>query len=259
MRLPRGIWLAGLLCLLAPALAHADVTTTDLTLKSGDSEFRAVLAMPDGPGPFPAVVVIQEWWGLTDWIIADAKHFASLGYVAIAPDLYHGKVADNNPSLAGQLMKGLPQDRALRDLKTCVDELTKNSKVIKDKIGSVGWCMGGGFSLSAALNDPRIHACVICYGRFPTTADGLKTLQAPVLGVFGEQDQGIPVKGVREFETALKAAGKTVDAIHIYPAGHGFMRPDGGPGKPNAAYHEESAKDAWKQIDAFFAKTLGGK
>src|SRR5580704_19481931 len=95
MRCQRGMWLAGLLCLLAPALAFADVKTTDLKLKSGDTEFLAVLAMPDGPGPFPAVVVIQEWWGLTDWIIADAKHFASLGYVAIAPDLYHGRVADN--------------------------------------------------------------------------------------------------------------------------------------------------------------------
>ena len=263
MRLQRGIWIAGLLCLLAPTLAHADVKTTDLKLKSGDAEFHAVLAMPEGPGPFPAVVVIQEWWGLTDWIIADAKHFASIGYVAIAPDLYHGKSADNNPSIAGQLMKGLPQDRALRDLKTCVDELTSNPKVIKDKIGSVGWCMGGGFSLSAALNDSaRIHACVICYGcTIPHDgADSLKSLQLPsVLGVFGEQDQGIPVKGSASLETALKAAGKTVDAIHIYPAGHGFMRPDGGPDKPNAAYHEESAKDAWKQIDAFFAKTLGGK
>jgi carboxymethylenebutenolidase len=181
-----------------------------------------------------------------------------LGYVAIAPDLYHAPATDN-PSVAGQLMKGLPQDRALRDLKTCVDELANNPKVIKDKIGSVGWCMGGGLSISAALNDPRIHACVICYGRSASNAESLKALQAPVLGIFGKQDQGIPVGSVRQLEAALKEAGKTVDGIHLYPAGHGFMRPDNGPGKPNDAYHEESAKDAWKQIDAFFAKNLGGK
>ncbi len=250
--------LTALLGLLVPALTHADVTVSDLKLKSGDTEFRAVLAMPDGPGPFPAVVVIQEWWGLNDWIVDNAKRFAAHGYVAIAPDLYHGKVT-NNPSVATQLMKGLPPDRAFRDLKTCVDELAKNPKVIKTKIGSIGWCMGGGFSLAAALDDPRIHACAICYGRLVTTSDSVKPLQASVLGIFGAQDQGIPPSTVRQFEQALKDAGKTVDGIHIYPAGHGFMRPDNGPSKPNAAYNEAAAKDAWKQIDAFFAKNLGGK
>jgi carboxymethylenebutenolidase len=258
MRCQPRTWLAALLLLLAPALTRADVTLKDLKLKSGDTEFRAVLAMPDGPGPFPAVVVIQEWWGLTDWIVDNAKHFAAHGYVALAPDLYHGQKTDN-PSVATQLMKGLPQDRALRDLKTCVDELSGNPKVIKDKIGCIGWCMGGGLSLSAAINDPRVHACVICYGRSASSAESLKPLQAWVLGVFGEQDQGIPLGSVRQLEQTLKAAGKTVAGIHLYPAGHGFMRPDNGPDKPNAAYHEASAKDAWKQIDDFFARTLGGK
>ena len=252
------MWLTALLFLMAPALSLADVTTTDLKLKSGDSEFHAVLAMPDGPGPFPAVVVIQEWWGLTDWITDNAKHFAAHGYVAIAPDLYHGDKTDN-PSVATQLMKGLPQDRALRDLKACVDELASSPKVNKDKIGSIGWCMGGGLSLSAAINDPRIHACVVCYGRSASTAETVKPLTAAVLGIFGEQDQGIPVGSVRQMEQALKSAGKTVLGIHLYPAGHGFMRPNNGPDKPNAAYNEAAAKDAWRQIDAFFAKTLGGK
>jgi carboxymethylenebutenolidase len=253
----RGMLFAAACCLIAPALVRADVKTTDLKLKSGDSEFKAVLAMPDGPGPFPAVVVIQEWWGLTDWITANAKRFAELGYVAIAPDLYHGQATDN-PSVATQLMRGMPQDRALRDLKTCVDELSNNPKVNKDKIGCVGWCMGGGLSLQASLNDPRIIACAVCYGRLSARADSLKPLKAAVLGIFGEQDQGIPIGTVRMFEQAAKEAGKTVEGIHMYPAGHGFMRP-GAADKPNAAYNEESTKDAWKQIDAFFAKYLGGK
>jgi carboxymethylenebutenolidase len=119
--------------------------------------------------------------------------------------------------------------------------------------------MGGGLSLSAAINDPRIHACVICYGRSASTAETVKPLTAAVLGIFGEQDQGIPVGSVRQMEQALKSAGKTVLGIHLYPAGHGFMRPDNGPDKPNAAYNEAAAKGAWKQIDTFFAKTLGGK
>jgi carboxymethylenebutenolidase len=246
-------------CLLAlPTLAHADVKVSELKLKSGDTEFTAYLAMPDGPGPFPAVVVIQEWWGLNGWIKQNARHFAELGYVAIAPDLYHGKVTDN-PSEAGQLMKGLPPDRALRDLKTCVDELANNPKVKKDKIGCVGWCMGGGYSLQAALHDPRLVAAAICYGRVVDKAAALAPLKAALLGVFGEKDQGIPVATVHKFEEAAKAAGKTVEKINIYPAGHGFMRPSNGPDKPNPAYDEASAKAAWKQIDSFFAKYLGGK
>ncbi|CAN5127454.1 hypothetical protein BH10PLA2_BH10PLA2_38370 [soil metagenome] len=254
----RGILLAALCLLAAPVLAQADVKSTNLKLKSGDTEFRAVLTVPDGAGPFPAIVVIQEWWGLNDWIIDNAKHFAELGYVTIAPDLYHGKLA-TDPATASQLMKGLPQDRALRDLKTCVDELVNNPKVNKEKIGCVGWCMGGGFTLQAALNDPRIVAGAICYGRVVDNPDTLQPLKAAILGVFGEKDQGISVATVRKFEEAAKTAGKTVEKINIYPAGHGFMRPTNGPDKPNPVFDEASAKDAWKQLDTFFAKYLGGK
>jgi carboxymethylenebutenolidase len=254
----RDLMLAAVCLLAVPALASADIKLTNLKLKSGETEFRAVLAMPDGPGPFPAIVVIQEWWGLNDWIIDNAKHFAELGYIAIAPDLYHGKVTDN-PSVAGQLMKGLPPDRALRDLKTCVDELVNNPKVNKEKIGCIGWCMGGGYTLQAALNDPRIAAAAICYGRVVDNPETLQPLKAAILGVFGAKDQGIPVATVRKFEEAAKTAGKTVEKINVYPAGHGFMRPTNGPDKANPVYDEASAKDAWKQIDTFFAKYLGGK
>ena len=248
--------LAAWLFVLVPALACAEVTTTDLKLKSGDTDFRAVLAMPDGPGPFPAVVVIQEWYGLTDWIVDNAKRLASKGYIALAPDLYHGKVTDD-PTVAGQLLKGLPRDRALRDLKTCVDELSRNPKVKKDKIGVIGWCMGGGFALDAALNDPRLTACVICYGRVVTTEAGVKPIKAAVLGVFGERDFGIPVDDVRQFEKALKDAGKTVKGIHIYPAGHGFMRDKNNAGKPNPAFNKDAVRQAWEQIDDFFHQVLG--
>jgi carboxymethylenebutenolidase len=112
--------------------------------------------------------------------------------------------------------------------------------------------MGGGLSLQLALHDKRIKACTMCYGRVVTDADKLKSLNGPVLGVFGAEDHGIPPAAVRKFEAALKEAGKKVERIHIYPnAGHGFMRGGG-----NRAYNAEAAKEAWGEIDKFFAKAL---
>jgi carboxymethylenebutenolidase len=246
--------IAAVLVLLGAAqAAGAAIKTSEVTFKSGKDDVKGFLAVPEGKGPFPAVVVIQEWWGLTDWIKENAKHFAELGYVALAPDLYRGKVAED-PKTAMKLMKGLPSDRAVRDLKGAVSYLAKHDKVNKDKIGSIGWCMGGGYSLALALADKRITACAICYGRPVTSAKGLKPLRATVLGVFGKKDAGIPPKTVDEFRTALKKAGKKVEGLHEYDAGHGFMRPD----KSNRAYNASEAKEAWKVIDKFFAKTLKG-
>src|SRR5262249_54009689 len=146
-----------------PAAAAADVTTKAVKLTSGKDEIEAFLAVPEGKGPFPAVVVIQEWWGLNDWIKDQAKHLAKEGYVALAPDLYRGKVA-TDPKTAQELMKGMPQDRALRDLKAATDYLAKHDSVNKDKLGVIGWCMGGGLALQTSLKDDRMVACVMCYG-----------------------------------------------------------------------------------------------
>ena len=243
------------LIVVAAATARAEVKTMDITFKSGDDEVKGFLAEPDGKGPFPAIVVIQEWWGLTDWIKDNAKHFAEQGYVALAPDLYRGKVTDD-PAIARQLLGGLPKDRAVRDLKAAVDTLAARDNVQKDRIGSIGWCMGGGYSLHLALADDRVKACAMCYGPPVTKPDMLKSLNATILGIFGEEDKGIKAADVRMFEQALKTAGKSVEKINIYPgAGHGFMRPSSAAMK-NAAYNERAANDAWQQIDAFFINTL---
>jgi carboxymethylenebutenolidase len=247
------------LLLAAPAVpaAAAEVKTSDVTFKSGDDEVKGFLAEPEGKGPFPAVVVIQEWWGLTDWIKDNAKHLAAQGYVALAPDLYRGKVA-TDPKMAQKLMMGLPRERAVRDLKGAVDALAERPNVDRSKVGSIGWCMGGGYSLQLALADPRVKACAVCYGRPVTEAKMLESLQASVLGIFGEEDRGIPPDTVMKFEAALKDAGKKVVGMHEYKAGHGFMRPGSGDQK-NPAYNEEAAKKAWQEIDGFFAKGLTGK
>jgi carboxymethylenebutenolidase len=249
--------LAGALLALAAGPARAAVKTGEVTFKSGDDEVKGFLAEPDGKGPFPAVVVIQEWWGLTDWIKENAKRLAEQGYVALAPDLYRGKVA-TDPMMAQRLMRGLPADRAVRDLKGAVNALAARDNVDKARLGSVGWCMGGGYSLQLALAEPRVKACVVCYGRPVTDPAKLKSLQATVLGIFGEEDRGIPPDVVQKFEAALKEAGKKVERIHEFKAGHGFMRPGEGATK-NPAYREGPAKEAWQDIDQFFAKALKGK
>jgi carboxymethylenebutenolidase len=234
-----------------------EVKGKEITFKSGGEEIKGYLAVPEGKGPFPAVVVIQEWWGLNDWIKENARRFAAKGYVALAPDLYRGKVA-TTPMAAGKLMKGLPKDRALRDLKAAVAVLAKHDKVDANKIGSIGWCMGGGYSLRLALADNRIQACVICYGQVTSKAKDLESLNATVLGIFGTEDKGIPIEGVRKFAKALKTAGKKSAGINEYEAGHGFMRPNNGPDR-NPAYRKEQAQEAWAAIDKFFAKTLKGR
>jgi carboxymethylenebutenolidase len=229
-----------------------EVKGKEITFKSGGEEIKGYLAVPEGKGPFPAVVVIQEWWGLTDWVKENARRFAAKGYVALAPDLYRGKVATEMKT-ASKLMKGLPPDRALRDLKAAVSTLAKLDKVDPEKIGSIGWCMGGGYSLQLALADNRVHACAICYGRVTEDAKKLSSLNGPVLGIFGTEDKGIPIDGVRKFATALKTAGKKTGGINEYEAGHGFMRPG------NASYRKEQAQEAWGAIDKFFGKALKGK
>jgi carboxymethylenebutenolidase len=254
MRVLMGLLAAALL--FAPgrlSAAEEKVKGQDIEFASGDEMIKGYLAVPEGKGPFPAIVLIQEWWGLTDWIKENSRRLAAQGYVCLAPDLYRGKVA-KTPQQAMPLARGLPQDRALRDLKAAVDLLAKNPKVEKTHIGAIGWCMGGGFALQLSLADKRVTACVMCYGRVVTDASKLKSLNAPVLGVFGKKDNGIKIADVRKFGEALKEAGKKGD-LHEYDAGHGFMRP----GTENKAYSADEAKAAWGEIDKFFAKTLKAK
>ena len=188
-----------LLCLclvLFPVLGLAvSVKTETVAFKSGDETATGYLAVPDSPGRHPALVVIQEWWGLNDWVKEQARKFAEEGYVALAPDLYRGQVA-TDPAMAHELSRGMPQDRAVRDLKAAFDFLSARSDVNKDKIGSVGWCMGGGLSLQLAVHEPRLAACVVNYGAMPTDPADIGKIQAPVLGNFGAEDRGIPPTSV---------------------------------------------------------------
>ena len=122
--------------------------------KSGDETVQGVLYTPVGKGPFPAIIVIHEWWGLNDWVKEQASKLADQGYEALAIDLYRGKVA-TTPDMAHEIMRGVPEDRAKRDLHAAFVFLQSQPNVRKDRIGAIGWCMGGGYSLDVALQSPR--------------------------------------------------------------------------------------------------------
>jgi len=224
--------------------------TETVSYKSGDDTVTSYLALPSGGGKHPAIVVIHEWWGLNDWVKEQAQKFAEQGYVALAVDLYRGKVAAN-PDDAHILMRGLPDDRGIRDLEAAFAYLSSRPDVNPTKIGSIGWCMGGSWSIKLAVDQPKLAACVVNYGWLPSDAALIAKIKAPVLGNFGAEDQGIPPKDVKAFETAMKADGKTAD-VKIYDgAGHAFENPNNLQG-----YRPEAAADAMQRSAGFFQKYL---
>ena len=221
-----------------------------VSYKSGDETVQGMLYAPEGKGPFPGLVVIHEWWGLNDWVKDQASRLADQGYVTLAVDLYRGKVA-TTPDEAHEIMRGVPEDRAARDLHAAVEFLRSQPNVRKDRIGSIGWCMGGGYSLDVALQEPTLTAAVINYGHLATDAASLKKINASILGIFGGQDRGIPVDDVKKFEQALKQQGNRIEIV-IYPdAGHAFENPNNKTG-----YRADDAADAWKHTTTFLASTL---
>jgi carboxymethylenebutenolidase len=201
-------------------------------------------------GKLPGLIVIQEWWGLDDWIKENTDRFAGEGYVALAVDLYRGRVTED-PEEAHELMRGLPQDRALSDLKGAFNYLAGRPDVDPARIGVIGWCMGGGYAISFATVEPRLKATVINYGHLITDSRAIGNIHSAILGNFGAADRGIPEADVRSFEQALTRAGKNFD-IKVYPnAGHGFMNL-----KNKDTYNPEATEDAWKRTFTFLKKEL---
>jgi len=234
--------------LLVPTLALA--AGEKVSYRSGDEQVQGHLALPQGKGPFPGLVVIHEWWGQNAWAREKADAFASKGYAALAVDLYRGQVADD-PDTAHQLSRALPNDRAVRDLRAAFAYLAGRKDVDPKRIGVIGWCMGGGLALDLAEAEPGIAAAVVYYGRLPTEPATIARLKAPVLGSFGAEDKGIPPESVKAFGELARRAAVKAD-LKVYPgAGHGFASSPTGP-----AYRPEAAKDADARADAFLARTL---
>jgi carboxymethylenebutenolidase len=239
--------LAGLGIASSPALAGSMVSYS-----SGAETVSGYLAPPDGAGRKPAIVVIQEWWGLNDFVKGKADSLAKQGYVALAVDLYRGRVA-TDAETAHELMRGMPEDRAIRDLKAAVTYLRSRPDVDPKRIASIGWCMGGGYSLALALAEPTLSGAVIYYGRLVTDEAAIRGLQVPLLGNFGGEDRGIPPASVRAFEAEAKRDGKSVDFKIYADAGHAFAS-----SKDPSVFRPSDAKDADARADAFLARVLKG-
>lgn len=215
-------------------------------------EVRGYLAAPrDAAADVPGILVIHEWWGLNDNIRTMAERLAGEGYRALAVDLYAGESADT-PERARELMQASTERSAELE-----ENLRRAQRYLESEgsgsIGVVGWCFGGGWALRTGLLIPdAIDAVVMYYGRPITDEQELAALEAPLLGIFGAEDGGIPVDTVRELEAALDGLGKRA-TIEIFPGvGHAFANPSGN------NYQPEAAERAWTMTLDFFRRQLEG-
>jgi carboxymethylenebutenolidase len=223
----------------------------NVTFASNGGEAHGYLAKPES-GSGPGLVVIQEWWGLDDHIADIVDRFAAEGFVALAPDLFGGKVAHDTDE-AGKYMEQLPAEQAARDLAGAVDYLLADADVTSDKIGAVGFCMGGGFVLQlAAQQGDKIGAAVPFYGVGQGVPDQYRGLTAPVQGHYGESDDFYPVDKAREQEQQIRdEAGVEVEFFY-YPAGHAFHNDKDRMG----TYNAEAAQQAWQRSVEFLHAKL---
>jgi carboxymethylenebutenolidase len=240
-----------LVAVAAPAPA-ARAAGAMIDIASGNETIRAYLARPAGGGKkgTPAVVVVQEWWGLDPWVRSVADRMASQGYVAIAPDLYRGQVA-TDAQHAHELLRGLPDERALRDIRAASAWVRSKDGGAAKRVGVIGFCMGGRLALLSALDKGPFDAVVVAYGSPETNPARLKTLRAPVLGIFGSTDRGIGRDQTDALEAGLARAGRKGRVIVYDGAQHGFLN------DARAAQHDPaSSLLAWAEVREFFAERL---
>ncbi len=255
--------------LAAQPLSATAITTPDQGLDAGmvrfaagDIEMGAYRAKPKGRRNLPVIIVVQEIFGLHEWIRDIVRRFAQAGYYAIAPDLYQRqgdatKVADFK-TLYSEIVSKVPDAQVMADLDALVRFVPGDGGNAK-RLGITGFCWGGRITWLYAAHNPRLRAGVACYGRVKGTGtelqphnaiDEVARINAPVLGLYGARDKGIPVADVEAMNDALKAANKP-SAIHLYAeADHGFLadyRP---------SYNEAAARDAWSRTLAHFKKYL---
>ncbi len=207
------------------------------------------LAIPKGTGKFPGVLVIQEIWGLVENLKDITRKFAREGYVALAVDLYDGKTVAKLED-GRSIREKISEDMMLKDINAGFEYMKSLPNVKSNRIGSVGYCMGGGLSLKFACENKELAAAVVFYGRNPSPIDLVKNIKCPLMGNYAGEDKGITEADVNLLRDILKKYGKTYD-IKIYPgAPHGFFN------DTRESYRPEAAKDAWQRVLNFYSKYL---
>lgn len=228
------------------APARAVISETLPYAELGDELVYGYFVAPaDMFEPLPAVIMIHEWWGLNDNIRAMADRLAGEGYIVLAVDLYGGKVAENSAE-ARQFMLSVVEDSELanENIRSAYEFVSATAGA--PRVGSLGWCFGGGWSLNTAQLFPDdLDATVIYYGQVTDDEDKLRPINSPILGLFAQKDTGIKISSVRAFEEALTNLRKNYE-IHVYPGvGHAFANPTGN------NYNEAAATDAWRRTLEF--------
>ncbi len=212
-------------------------------------ETRAFLAVPEAPGKHPGVIVIHEIWGLVDHIKDVSMRFARQGYVALAVDLFDGKTLTKLED-GRKLREQLTEEKILADLNGGHAYLKSLKNVNPKRIGSIGFCMGGGLSLLLACHNQEMAAAVVFYGRNPSPIDLVKNVSCPVLCNYAGADLAISETDINLLKNTLAKYGKTFD-VKIYPgAPHGFFN------DTRESYRPEAAKDAWDRVLTFYGKYL---
>ena len=226
----------------------ADITTDMLDYATNGSNASGFLARPSGDGPFPAVIVVQEWWGVNDNIKDIVRRFANEGFVAFAPDLYHG-TETSEPDDAQKLMMQTDMPRASQELVKAAEYLSQQPYV--GSIGSTGFCMGGGLALTLATDTPLIKASAPFYGVNPQPIEKLQNLQGPVLAIYAEHDDFASAPVREALQSAMAKFGKQLE-VQVYPGTeHAFFNDT-----RREVYREGAANDAWSRVLTLFRAEL---
>ena len=218
---------------------------------AGSPQLDGFLARPNDGQPQPGVIVIQEWWGLEPHVKSVVERVARAGYVALAPDLYHGRVAAE-PNEAMKAAMALSLDQAVVEIQRAIAYLRVRDDVQPKKVGVVGFCMGGLLTWRVAELENGLLAAIAPFyaGRFQPTAKSIRAVTAPALVIWGKHDQSIPVDQREHVEKLLQQEGKTYKAL-VYDAGHGFMNDTHG------SYSQQAADAAWAELLAWFKQYVG--
>ncbi len=235
-------------------MADAQVATRDVSFKGSACTINAHVAEPAGSAPGPAVIVVQEWWGLNDNIRDIARRFAAAGYLAVAPDLYsrQGHKVASDPNTAAQLMGGLQKPDGIADLKTTIGWIREQPRTRAAKIGVTGYCMGGSYAMLLPCEANEVAAAAPFYGEIPPDS-ALAHLGCPIFYAYGENDGWIQRKDVDRLANYLKKSGKPGEVKIYHGCAHGFFNDT-----RKDVYNADAARDAWEHTLGLFASSLRG-